>query len=393
MLSTFVLKVASRCNINCDYCYVYNKADQSWRRRPTTMSPAIFRKCLDRIEIYCRAANLRALSITFHGGEPTLLGPNLLADFAGQIRSRLAFLGRVRLGIQTNAVDVEEAVIRVLARHDFIVGVSIDGDRESHDKARRDHQGHNTYDRVCTGISRMLESGLNVGALCLAPIGHPHPPSVHEAIRATGVSSVDYLLPDVDRLEHCEIVRRHGPTPLFRALYPIFDHWLTTDPVGFKVRLFHSMLRLILGGSGDIDIFGGDLSNYLFIEADGSYEPLDVLRVCGDGLTRTRLNVFDHDIAECTMDTGILGASLRAEFALPSGCAACPEAGTCGGGYLPHRHRFDAAADVLKRFDHPSLWCEDLKALFSHVRQVLDVAEGETSRRKATLAGLAGEVS
>ena len=26
-LDTILLKVTSRCNINCSYCYVYNKAD------------------------------------------------------------------------------------------------------------------------------------------------------------------------------------------------------------------------------------------------------------------------------------------------------------------------------------------------------------------------------
>src|ERR1043166_2879062 len=27
----FVLKVHSRCNLTCDYCYIYEMADQSWR--------------------------------------------------------------------------------------------------------------------------------------------------------------------------------------------------------------------------------------------------------------------------------------------------------------------------------------------------------------------------
>ncbi|MGH8573602.1 MAG: FxsB family cyclophane-forming radical SAM/SPASM peptide maturase, partial [Gammaproteobacteria bacterium] len=35
----FVLKVYSRCNLACDYCYVYQMADQTWRDRPLVMSP------------------------------------------------------------------------------------------------------------------------------------------------------------------------------------------------------------------------------------------------------------------------------------------------------------------------------------------------------------------
>ena len=33
----FVLKVVSRCNLNCSYCYVYNKGDSTWRTRPVLM--------------------------------------------------------------------------------------------------------------------------------------------------------------------------------------------------------------------------------------------------------------------------------------------------------------------------------------------------------------------
>ena len=39
-LDTILLKVASRCNINCSYCYVYNQGDTNWQRMPKHMSAA-----------------------------------------------------------------------------------------------------------------------------------------------------------------------------------------------------------------------------------------------------------------------------------------------------------------------------------------------------------------
>ncbi|MEU9838708.1 hypothetical protein AB0C69_05725, partial [Actinomadura sp. NPDC048032] len=30
----FILKIHSRCNLACDYCYVYEMGDQSWRDQP-----------------------------------------------------------------------------------------------------------------------------------------------------------------------------------------------------------------------------------------------------------------------------------------------------------------------------------------------------------------------
>ena len=34
----FVLKIHSRCDLACDYCYMYTMADQSWRDRPVIRS-------------------------------------------------------------------------------------------------------------------------------------------------------------------------------------------------------------------------------------------------------------------------------------------------------------------------------------------------------------------
>ena len=40
-IQCFLLKVASRCNLSCDYCYMYEHADQSWRNQPHMFSSEI----------------------------------------------------------------------------------------------------------------------------------------------------------------------------------------------------------------------------------------------------------------------------------------------------------------------------------------------------------------
>ncbi len=37
-IDTVLIKIASRCNINCSYCYVYNLGDASWARMPKLIS-------------------------------------------------------------------------------------------------------------------------------------------------------------------------------------------------------------------------------------------------------------------------------------------------------------------------------------------------------------------
>lgn len=73
-LSQFVLKVHSRCDLSCDHCYVYEHADQGWRRQPMTMSGPTLRAAAKRIAEHAAAHGLRRVRIVLHGGEPLLLG-------------------------------------------------------------------------------------------------------------------------------------------------------------------------------------------------------------------------------------------------------------------------------------------------------------------------------
>ena len=48
-ITSFLVKIASRCNLACDYCYIYEHADQSWRSQPPFMSDQTRRKLAERI--------------------------------------------------------------------------------------------------------------------------------------------------------------------------------------------------------------------------------------------------------------------------------------------------------------------------------------------------------
>src|SRR6185312_5443899 len=82
----FIIKIHSRCNLACHYCYMYELADQSWRMRPRTMSSALITVASMRIAEHARTHNLDSVRIIFHGGEPLLSGANLIIDAFDNIR-------------------------------------------------------------------------------------------------------------------------------------------------------------------------------------------------------------------------------------------------------------------------------------------------------------------
>ena len=71
---TFVVKIASRCNLNCTYCYMYNMGDESYKSQPKTMSEGTVIQMIRRAKEHCDVNELKKFTFVLHGGEPLLAG-------------------------------------------------------------------------------------------------------------------------------------------------------------------------------------------------------------------------------------------------------------------------------------------------------------------------------
>src|SRR6201999_2913275 len=82
----FVIKIHSRCDLSCDYCYMYQMADQTWRDQPRKMSESTVDLAAKRIGEHARAHHLSQIAVTLHGGEPLLAGPGLIERLVDSTR-------------------------------------------------------------------------------------------------------------------------------------------------------------------------------------------------------------------------------------------------------------------------------------------------------------------
>jgi uncharacterized protein len=360
-LQSLVVKVAERCNLNCSYCYMYNHEDQSWRRRPLFMDEATFDRLLTRIRDYCEAKPRRRMGITFHGGEPMLMGAERLGRYAARAREVLG--ERLsHLALQTNATLVDSAWLTVLQREDIHVGVSLDGPAAIHDAARVDHAGRGSHAAVIRGLGRLRDAGFNVGVLCVV---NPAVSGleVYEYFLSLGLRSIAFLLPDVTRDTRPLRYAGLGATPVAEYLIPVFDRWFDDDDPAVSIRLFRELLMLMLGGARQTDAFGGGPMGYLVIETDGAIQPLDTLRACEEGLIETGLNVHEHGFDDLILGPPLLFRLVKQGLPTPSACRGCPEVAVCGGGYVTHRY------SRATKFDNPSAWCADILKLLAHIRR------------------------
>jgi uncharacterized protein len=377
-ITQLILKVASRCNLNCSYCYVYNKGDSAWMRRPPVMSTEVFEAALERIRRHCHFTGQRHLLIAFHGGEPCLIGPARLDAWCTRARQVLEGATEVRFSIQTNGTLLDDSWAEVFRKHDVQVGVSLDGPKQENDVFRVSHTGQGSYDQVARGLEKLQEAHVSYGILCVIPLG-ADPLSVHRHFLALGSSRVTYLLPHFTHDTIAPIRQRYGPTPCADFLTAIFDEWWFNGTMDVRVGDLWNMARIILGGSSEREGLGNTPPRYVFIETDGDIEGLDNLKVCRDGITRIGLNVMAADFQQILQTDTMHGTAIFQGMPLPHACRGCPEADTCAGGYLPHRY------SSASGFDNPSVWCADLLKLFTHVRFRMGVTVEDTHARRRAL--------
>src|SRR5688500_10310488 len=111
-LDTVLVKVASRCNINCVYCYVYNLGDSGWSEMPKQISLETATSIASCLREYI-AETQRPLAIVFHGGEPLLLGPQKFRSILEIFRQSLP--ETCSFGVQTNGILISPRVLDICA--------------------------------------------------------------------------------------------------------------------------------------------------------------------------------------------------------------------------------------------------------------------------------------
>jgi len=378
-ISHAVLKVASRCNLNCSYCYVYNKGDTTWKIRPPLMSDEVFETALGRISEQCLATRQDRFRIAFHGGEPCLIGHGTFDAWCGRARTALGEMVQLGLVIQTNGTLLDSTWIDLFRKHRVAVGLSMDGPREIHDAARVDHQKQGSYERVERGLRLLQEGSVPYGVGCVIPLG-TDPLTVHHHFLGLGCTQITYLMPHFTHDTIAPIRERYGPTPCADFLIPIFDDWWFESTMEIQINDLKDVVRVIMGGRSHSEALGNYPPRYVFIEPDGEMEGLDNLRACCDGLSRIRLNVRNASFADLLHTETMHSLAIFEGMPVPQACRGCMEGETCRGGYLPHRY------SSARGFDNPSVWCADLLKLFAHLRNRMGVTIEETHERQRMLA-------
>ncbi|MEU1021400.1 FxsB family cyclophane-forming radical SAM/SPASM peptide maturase [Streptomyces sp. NPDC005904] len=357
---TFILKVANRCNIDCDYCFVFNSKDQAARRLPARMSLAVVRAAARRINEHASAHRLRAVHVVLHGGEPLLIGVGHMAGLLQAVRDGMPAGTRVFFELQTNGTLLSDAWLDLLEQYEVAVGVSLDGPSLANDRHRLTHAGRSSTASAVRGIE-LLRSRPHLFAGLLAVVDLANDPvQVHDYLAAFQPPVIDFGLPHATHDD--PPYRAHPSVPAYGLwLSRVYDAWLARPEYGHSVRMLEDIAALSSGVRGSVETLGLAPPTSVVIESDGSIEAVDTLRSVEEGATRLGLDLLRHSFDDALSHPKLLHRQHGTE-ALAEQCRACPLVDVCGGGYLPHR--FSEA----QGYRNPSVYCADLEYLIRHVQ-------------------------
>ena len=363
-VDTVLLKVASRCNLDCSYCYVYHMGDENWRTLPKRMAADTQELVVAELRALMRAQGW-PFSIVLHGGEPLLLGLPRLESLFKALRDALG--DACGTSIQTNGVLITNAVLDLCAAHNVTLSVSLDGPSAVHDRFRVDLRQRPTHAQVVAGLQRLQShpaaERLFSGVLCVVdPTSNPE--VVYDYFKGLGVPSVDFLYRDGNHTVLPFGKAAANSTEYGAWMCRILDRYVA-DASPFRSRLLDDMMRLLLGGVGVKEGIGLTDYGILVIDTDGAVKKNDTLKSSplGDGFDAAWA-LGRNALADIAASPQFHAYHLAQRPSSPI-CLACPQLKVCGGGMVTHRFKDGAG------YDNPTVFCADQKLLIARMETLL----------------------
>ena len=372
MAFNIMLKPAgSLCNLDCAYCYYLDKSALYGGREP--------RMSMDTLEgvtrAYIEANDVPEVQFVWHGGEPLVLGIDFYRR-ALELQEKYAAGKKINNTIQTNGVLLDAAWADFFRHHHFLVGISIDGPREIHDKYRKEKGGSPSFDKVMRGIEYLRTAGVEFNTMS----------TVNKASEGKGLEVFRFLksigsrymqfMPVVEHVKG-ESARIVDPSEDGAEIAPwsvsalgfggflcdIFDEWVRNDVSRVFVGQFDAALASWCGVQPGICVFAETCGGNSVIEHNGDLYPCDHFVY-----QKYKLG----NIAEKSIRT-MMSSDEQVRFGidklnrLPSKCRKCQWQFTCHGECPKHRfNRTERGETGLNAL------CEGYRMFFSHAAPYMD---------------------
>lgn len=359
----FAKPVGAACNLRCKYCYYLEKRTLYPGGRSLIMSDEILERYIIQ---HIAATTDETVFFSWHGGEPLQAGLETFRKIVALQKKHKPPDRKVINGIQTNGTLVNAKWASFLSSENFIVGISIDGPGELHNRYRKTPERKPTLHKALEGFEILRNHGILCEVLCVVHTGNvKYPLVVYNFFKDLGTKYLTFL-PLVEKLpgKDSNVSQASVPSDEFgQFLCAIFDEWIAKDIGNVKIQVFEEAIRPAFKQEHTLCIFKEKCGGVPVMELNGDFYSCDHF-VDSDHLVG---NITEGTIAD------FLDSEKQRRFgeakltSLPDFCKQCEVRQMCNG-ECP-KNRFISTPDGEPGLNY---LCSGYKTFFKHCRPFVE---------------------
>ncbi len=353
--------------MRCTYCFYREEMADRAQADCGMMTEATLRLLIEQ----AFALAEQSCTFAFQGGEPTLAGIPFYEEFHRLVEQYNQKGIPVQYALQTNGLLVNDEWANLWVRHKYLIGLSIDGPADLHNRFRKDAAGEGTFQRVMQAAEVLRAHGVEFNVLTV--VSYPsaaNAAKLHQFFQKHKLPYRQYipLVASQSKKEAYTLTAdRYG-----KFLCDLFDAWYKDICAGVYTydRTFSNWIGMLRGQPPECCGMSGVCTPQLVIEANGNVYPCDFYAT-DEYLAG---NIHSHTLEE------LWQSILQSDFATPSltpneTCKTCPYFALCRGGCRRYREQKGGALGI-------NTLCAGYKRFFPYaLPRLLALARGATFPR------------
>lgn len=377
------------CNLDCTYCFYLSKQTLPGGPGPGHMSDEVL-ECF--VRDYIASVTGEEVVFSWQGGEPTLMGLDFFRKVVALQRKYRKPSQRIENDLQTNGTLLDDDWARFLKEQRFLVGLSIDGPREIHDKCRVTKRGAPTFDAVFAAAKLLHRHGVPFNTLtCVSRYNATKPLDVYRFLRRELRSTYLQFIPIVEPKDFATTAPGHGDparlpvvgTPQAKPGHPdsvvtewsvdpdeygyflskVWDEWLARDVGRVLVGFCETLVVQRAGMPAQVCVHAELCGKGVALEHDGSVYACDHYVYP----EYRRGNVRERSLGAMVFSPAQVKFGYAKSESLPQHCRACAYLTDCWG-ECP-KNRIVRAPDGEAGLNY---LCPGLKRFFAHAGPAAD---------------------
>lgn len=326
-VNVLIKPASSACNMRCSYCFYRDVSDHREHAFEGMLSLAD----MEKVIIAAMECAEGVCSFAFQGGEPTLAGLEFFRRTVALEEKHRRVGVEVRNAIQTNGFCVDEEWARFFSENHFLVGLSLDGPAELHNRNRRDAEDKGTFNRVMRAARLFDKFHVEYNILCVVTGKNARSiQSIYRFYRKQGFKWLQFI----PCLEPMDQERGAEAYHLSRDAYGeflirLFDLWFQDLKRGDYISIRHldNWLGILLGEEPEACSMQGRCSVQFVVEGDGGVYPCDFYV-----LDEWRLGTVGRQSFAEMARGGTARCFIESSCQVPEACRQCPAYPLCRNG-------------------------------------------------------------